>query len=139
MLGSDEKEKSYKTLRMTDKQKQQFLAQLDSYRQQADNSEQRSNDRQDYGQAFEIVVEVVHPGGSVVRFQVQPRNLSTTGMGFLHGNFLHKDTECKCFLRAASGNEVAVDAKVVRCEYKSAGVHEIGVQFSAPIDIDNYL
>lgn len=139
MFGSGNDKKAYNTLRLSEKDKQRLLNQLESNSQRGGVKHGRSEERQTYGQSIEIVIEVIHPGGGAIRYQVKPRNLSFSGMGFLHGNFLHIGSQCRCVLKAPEGDELEVSATVMRCEYVEAGVHEVGVKFDSEITLDQFV
>lgn len=81
-----------------------------------------------------IAMTVTHPGGSSATFNVACRNLSSGGLGVLHSAYVHKGTRCTVELPATDGQTVSVEGAVVRCVHVSGTIHEVGVQFSKPID-----
>jgi DNA-binding response OmpR family regulator len=88
--------------------------------------------------AYNGVVAIAHmrqPGASsAVPFLVAVRNISETGLAFLHGGFVHCGTECLLQLLTADGAWNNVTASVVRCRHVEANIHEVGVHFEYEVD-----
>jgi CheY-like chemotaxis protein/HPt (histidine-containing phosphotransfer) domain-containing protein len=87
--------------------------------------------------AFEvgqITVAVMHPGGTLSKFRVVCRDLSSGGVAFLHRGFLYEGTECQISLPLMTGGERAVGGKVVRCSHVKKNIHEVGVCFDDQLD-----
>jgi len=74
-----------------------------------------------------------------VNYLVRTRNLSPTGIAFLHGSFVYTGTGCVLALHDAQGKIVGVEGKVVRCQHVRGHVHDIGVRFSRPLDVKQFL
>lgn len=75
------------------------------------------------------------PGSSgPVVFLVPTRDISATGLSFLHGGFVHVGTRCTVQLITMHGTWNEVPAVVVRCQYVEGGVHEVAVRFDREID-----
>lgn len=86
-----------------------------------------------------IRMQVIHPGGVTALITVACRNVSRTGIAILHSSFLHTGTKCKILLPHPARGEVAVDGWITRCSHRSGVVHEIGIRFDKPIEIQEYL
>lgn len=127
-------ERSLDTLRISEREALALLAQMDQQTESVDQAERRGGDRRTYRQVVEMVAQIVHPGGGTQNYLVRARNLSATGLGFLHGSFLHNHTGVILLMRTLAGQTVRVPGKVVRCRFLSGKVHEIGVRFAKPID-----
>jgi len=84
----------------------------------------------------QVPVEFDHPGGSRVRLRLAARNLSAGGVALLHSGFVHPGTGVKIILVAPTGDQLAVDGKVRRCSHIAGMVHELGVAFNGPIDLN---
>lgn len=127
------------TLRLTRSQQRDLHQQLRRRGRVQPSHEARQEPRFEFDSVQGLIVEVYHPGGTNSNFLVQPRNLSSRGIGFLHGSFLHNGTECNVWLRAQDGKLISVLGAVARCQWICGRVHEIGVSFDAPIVLDDYL
>lgn len=76
---------------------------------------------------------VMQPGGSVGAYMVLTRNLSAGGMALIHGGYLHPGTKCRMLLATTGGENVVIGGRVRRCRHIKGNLHEIGVEFNAPI------
>ena len=72
-------------------------------------------------------------------YRVMPCDLSASGIGFLHGAFVHDQTSCIIVVRTNMGDAKQVLGQVVRCRHLVSHIHEVGVQFQQPIDITNFI
>jgi CheY-like chemotaxis protein len=86
-----------------------------------------------------IGVEIVQPGGARSAFNVACRNLSRSGLGFLHSSYLHMGTIVYTSLVRDDGSVVRVAGKIVRCRHVARHIHEIGVRFDRPVDVRNFV
>ncbi len=124
------------TLRISDSEVRKLLTALDAAGESATPSDSRNNQRVNYRCREGLVVRIHHPGGSVANFLVRPRNLSRTGLGFLHGSFVYTQTPCSITLPAIEGPAIRIEGHVVRCCHVKSNVHEIGLRFDEPIALD---
>lgn len=85
-----------------------------------------------------LPLTLTYTGGRTSRFLVSARNLSTNGMSFLHGGYVHPGTTCRIVLPAIDGSAKAVLGKVTACRHVAGHVHEVCVNFYEKIDIDRY-
>jgi len=72
-------------------------------------------------------------------YMLAPRNLSRTGVSLLHGKMIYPGTACAVGLRAMDGQTVPVHGKIIWCRYVSGRVHEQGVEFVDPIDLQEFV
>lgn len=127
------------TLRVRPMDRKQLLDNLDHAAKEGGGGQsRRANQRMEY-RADKIQVTVTHPGGTPGRFYVKARNLSSGGISFIHGGFLHIGTECKIVLVSVTGEEKIILGKVRSCRYVSANVHEVGVKFYEKLDISRFV
>jgi CheY-like chemotaxis protein len=103
------------------------------------SKERRQNGRVPYLNQSGLFVQMKHPGGSVVNYLVRTRNLSPTGIAFLHGSFVYTGTACVLALHDKDGKMVGIDGKVVRCQHVRGHVHDIGVRFARPLELKQFL
>lgn len=127
------------TLRLNRSQQHELQQQLLRRKRQQINTEARREPRFEYDPTQGMIIEVFHPGGTNSNYLVKPRNLSSHGIGFLHGSFLHSGTECHVWVRTTAGSLVCVTGAVARCQWITGRVHEIGVKFDEPITLEDFL
>lgn len=137
-MHADDKKPCVDALRLSDSQRRELLMKLDRRSQAHRGGDARYEDRLPYT-ASGVVVTLHHPGGSVMSYLVQPRNLSRNGVGFLHGNFVYVDSRCQVSLQRPDGKHETIPGKVVRCQHVEGLVHEIGVRFEYAIDLGEFL
>jgi hypothetical protein len=126
------------TLRVSKRDWPVILAQLERSNGFRGGSEKRKEIRLAYREMLPLPMELIHPGGSRSRFLVRSRNLSRTGLGFLHGGFLYNGTYCVVMLITAESNITPVPGRITRCRHVYGKVHEVGVRFDKAIDMRPY-
>lgn len=127
------------TVRLSPAEREALIASLDRQSKDADSSE---NNRRHERVAFfpkPVAVSFIHPGGVETRCLVTPRNISVSGMGFLHGGYLHNGSECVVNLPSLFGDTRFVRGAIRSCRYITGNVHEIGVEFDDEIDPYDFL
>jgi CheY-like chemotaxis protein len=102
------------------------------------SKERRLNNRVPYLNEAGLFVQMRHPGGSVVNYLVRTRNLSPTGIAFLHGSFVYNGTACVLALHDRNGKMVGIEGKVVRCKLVRGHVHDVGVRFNRTLDLQQF-
>lgn len=113
-------------------------AQLDGGAPSADTAHKRQSARLSYRHDG-ILLDIVQPGGGQTTICVACRNLSRTGLGFLHSSYLHTGTKVVAKLMHHSKKLVRVQARVVRCRHVTRHVHEVGVMFDEPINVRDFM
>ena len=86
-----------------------------------------------------LQVLVCPPGGSPTRITMACRNISRTGLSVLHNCYMHPGTRCTVLLPHPTRGQVPVAGSVGRCEHRSGMVHEIGIKFSEPIEVREFI
>jgi len=126
-----------KTIRLSDTRIEAILEKLDAC-PDWQGASKRGAERFSY-RVKGCVVHMQMPGmGSSAAFLVPTRDISATGLSFLHGGFVHLSTQCVVQLISTHGTWENVEATVVRCEYKADMVHLVALQFKNPIDPGAY-
>lgn len=69
------------------------------------------------------------------KFVVFTRDISPTGLGFVHGGYFHVGSECRIVLKTLDKDVLCVNGVVKRCQYLHDRLHDIGVEFTTPIDV----
>lgn len=127
------------TLRMTDKQWQAMLDEIDAQTRSFEGRDRRRESRRRYKKSLKLIIRVEHPGGSAVTFRIRSRDISSCGIGFLHGSFIYPQTPCTIVLPTANGELMAIRGKAVRCRLLKGKLHEVGIEFHEPIDLEVFL
>jgi hypothetical protein len=123
-------------LRISETEQQSILKELDAADSASSAITQRLDKRHTYFVREGLVLEVE---GATARFIVRPRDVSASGIGFLHGSFLHPGRACVVALRTIDGEGVLVSGRVVRCRCVRGRIHDVGMHFDKPIDLDNFV
>ena len=79
-------------------------------------------------------ITLLQPGGAVGRFRAVPHNISDSGLGFLHGVFVHQGTRCGIVLTNADGKPVGMQGEITQATCLTGRVHFVGVRFDQPIN-----
>ena len=124
------------TLGMTSVELEAIYEQLDSGT--GDSSHRRQSSRLSFRQPS-VGVEIIQPGGGQTQITVACRNLSRTGLGFLHSSYVHIGTRVVLTLTHHTELRVRVAAKVMRCRHVTRTVHEVGVMFDEPINVRDFM
>lgn len=86
-----------------------------------------------------VELQIEHPGGSTVSIRVICRNLSRGGASVLHASFVHVGCNCKIILPHLRRGPTPVSGKVVRCQHRGGVVHELGIAFTKPIRVRDFV
>jgi hypothetical protein len=122
-------------LRISDAERQSVLKELEDADTADPRATRRNSKRYPYSVPEGLILGIE---GATARFIVRPRDISTGGMSFLHGSFLHIGRACILVLKSISGERVLVSGRIVRARCVRGRVHEIGMQFDTPVDIDDF-
>ncbi len=134
--ASAEARQTIRTVRLDDEDLTALLDSLDEV--ESNNKDLRKNPRYCY-RVRGAVVHMQQPGsGGTLQFQVPTRNLSATGLAFVHGGFIHPNTRCVAQLITAHGTWNNVAGHVVQCEYVENNIHAVTLQFDHDIDPAEY-
>ncbi len=125
-------------LRLNEQQKQAIMNRMKRRVNANNRHDSRANARKPFYRD-NAVVEMHHPGGSRIRYRVQTVNLSTYGVGFLHGSFCYTGTPTHMVLATCDNQPVRLTGKIVRCQLVEGRVHEVGMAFKAPIQLSDFV
>ncbi len=83
---------------------------------------------------------VVRPstGGEVV-FEVYPRNISSSGVAFIHGQFVYVGSEVQIDLPMMDASEVRQTGRIVGCRHVCDVIHEVSVAFTQPLNLVDFV
>lgn len=131
---SDEQPNATRSLRFPDKYVDLILNQLDNEPTGGRGASRRASKRFPYRMAA-MPVKMQQPGSpNAAHYLVPTRNLSSGGVSFLHGGFVHNGTRILMQPVRQDGMWSDLVGKVVACRYIERGIHEVCVQFDKEID-----
>lgn len=90
-------------------------------------------------QEHSIGLDIIQPGGGQTHLTVACRNISRTGLGFLHSAYMHVGTQVLVTLTHRTRGAVRIPASVARCRHVQRHIHEIGLKFAKPVNVRDYL
>lgn len=82
------------------------------------------------------LLRILTESSQAPHFRIRCRNISSTGIGFMHGQFIHPGTEVEIIFITQKREGVIVNGKVIRAQLVDGHIHNLGVQFDEPIDLD---
>jgi CheY-like chemotaxis protein len=86
-----------------------------------------------------LEVLMLHPGGNMVSIRVACRNISRGGICVLHNSYMHTGSECRVMLVHPVRGVTPIQGKVVRCQHRAGLIHELGISFKKPLEVQEYL
>ena len=86
-----------------------------------------------------VQLTLLKPGEQDIMLVVACRNISTMGISLLHCAYLHPGMECAVVLPGARSEQEPLRGRVARCIHRTGMLHEVGVEFSSPIDLRKYV
>ena len=137
--GTSADNKAVVAFRVSDKQIKAIRQQLERAALEGQKMvNMRRHRRLSYDRTPRFFVEMQHPGGTNVTYVVELRNISSTGVGFLHGAFAYDKAPCNVILRNLQNQWVRVPGSVARCRMIQGKIHEVGVKFDEPIEVSQF-
>ena len=124
-------------LRLSTKQTAEILEWMRPSKEKI-TKERRQSPRVAYTDVSRLCVLLENEQKGKRTYALIPRSLSGTGISLLHGKFVYGGTNCVVGLRALDGQVVPVRGKVIWCRLVTGRVHELGVQFEGPIDVEDF-
>ncbi len=85
---------------------------------------------------------VVHPNTPIAspsRFRVMPVDLSSGGLAFAHGRYIHLDSRCEVFLPQLDEQVAIVQARVLTCAHLKGMIHRVAVKFDDIVDLSQFV
>ncbi|MCL4220063.1 MAG: PilZ domain-containing protein [Phycisphaerales bacterium] len=72
-------------------------------------------------------------------FQVRPFDLSPSGMGILHGQFVYQSTPVMALMKNLGGQVERVTGKVAHTRLVRGRIHAIGITFDERLDLSRFI
>lgn len=111
----------------------QILDKLDHAQPLDQLTDQRADERFRYRGT--CLIKLKQLGGATVTLKAPTRDLSRSGLAFLHHGFVHAGASCCVLLVSSNRTPIQVEADIVRCEYLEGGIHVVSLKFRKQIDI----
>jgi hypothetical protein len=127
-------------LRVTDVEATAIARALEQHETTARNLSSRDAERFRLPPGFKVVGTFTMPGGSTQNAIVTVRNISRTGMGFLHGTFLHPGSVASLVIVDEQRQPLLrIGGKVVRSEQIRVRVYDVGMRFDESVPLETIL
>jgi len=137
---SKEPPRLFDSVKLTRKEYQALIAQIDRLtaptKRHTTHNNRRGQTRYIYNPDAKLICQLAREEGPAVQIVVRCRNISVGGLGFLHGSYVHPGTGCVLTLISAFKQGYRIHGTIVRCRHLTKNIHEVGVQFEAPIDLE---
>jgi len=85
------------------------------------------------------IIVAIRQGGVTQSYFVAPRNISTSGVAFLHGGYVHIGSPIAVAMRDLREELQTMQGRVVRCVHIKGRLHEIGVRFTEAINPKDFV
>ena len=125
------------SLRLSAAEQAEILQSLAEREAHGDRSERRREPRLPFEHRIEVAICAAY--GPQTHYLVQGRNLTSRGIGFLHGTFMYSHTVCSVAMPALDGRTIVTRGQVVRCQLVRRHIHDIGVRFDKRIALADYV
>ncbi len=139
MPGPPDKKRYIRGLRLSKGEQEALLTHMDMRARSYGGSNVRRAERHNYRPEDGLQVQLFHPGGVEADLVVVPRNLSSSGVAFLHSSYVHLGTVCMVILQTVDGEIHGLRGEVIRCTHYRGNVHEVAVKFDDAITVGRYL
>lgn len=130
----------FDTLKLTDDQWYECVSEMDRAASKSKlNSESLEAERVAYRNLDHIVVSVQGHEGHRLYYKVRPYDISTSGIGFLHGSYIHVGTKIELELKHHELGMTTMRGEVRCCDHVQGRIHLVDASFNESIELDGYL
>lgn len=127
------------TLRLSQADRHRLLKRMDERQPLHKGQCRRSHPRYLCEFRADPIIKIRQYGGQELTYISLARDLSASGMGFIHGCYLYPSTAVRVTLTALDGEKTSVEGQVVRCEHVEGRFHEVGIKFANPVDTHMFI
>lgn len=127
------------TLRLTPEKCEALLREARQLDEPGATRRERTASRFSFADPQGFVLRIEQHGGGTHDYRVIGRNISRGGIAVFHGQVVYPNTRCMAILRTNAGTSVSLPCTVVYCHHFRARIHEIGLRFDKPIDVNLFL
>ncbi len=125
------------TLHLSDEQWRTLSEKLD--RDNLGVTGKRRYQRISYRKLAQLAIAVQQPNGEWAKYVVRSRDLSPSGIGFIHGTYIHPGSECRVILKDCHGQVACLNGVIKCCRLVEGIAHNVGVQFNEEINIASFV
>ena len=101
--------------------------------------ERRQDRKHRHSQTMRCVLRLGFPGTTPGTYMVRSRNISSDGMGFIHGCHIAPNTRCAMAIQDDDGVGLTVSGRVAWCRNIEMDTYDVGIQFDKPIEVNRFL
>jgi hypothetical protein len=124
---------------MSDQQWLSLLERIARSGMEYDGLNRRATRQRRHPKTMRCVLRLGYPGKTPGTYVVRSRNISSEGLGFIHGGPIAPGTRCALALETDDGAGVIVSSRVAWCKSIDMDVYDIGMQFDKAIDINRFI
>ena len=138
--GTPEEDQVYDTLKLTDAEWYACVNEMDRKASRAKVSkDQRRHERLPYRNSLYVVIVLRNHDDRTQRFRVRTYDLSESGIGFLHGGYIHAGTHVELMMQHSLTGLTKIDATIRSCSHVKKTIHRVGAEFDDLIVLDDFL
>ncbi len=126
-------------LKLKDNASRQALIKYLEELQRADPGAERRRDNRVHLETIENVTLLIKTRDASQRFVAMMYDLSTKGVGVIHGGFLHLGTPVTVTATSYDGQQLSLCGTIAHCSHIKARAHLIGIKLEQAIDVDAFL
>lgn len=108
-------------------------------REQSNKAVQRRESARIMFHEVPVDIDIIQPGGGQTNVRVAARNLSRSGLGFLHSAYLHVGTTIITTLVHRQSGPLKIRGTIVRSRHITRHIHECGIKFDKPINLRDFV
>jgi hypothetical protein len=94
----------------------------------------RTEPRRATSERIAVLCQICDQHESDMYFAVRPRDVSQSGLGFLHGRYIHLGRECVVTFIFDQTQGLRLRGQVAHCDHVQQHVHKVGIRFHEPLD-----
>lgn len=128
------------TVKLNGKAQRELVEQINAARANGTAAEDRRSLRVAYAVPYvdiEITPREGPPTGT--QFRVMPLNLSSRGLGFAHGRYVHIGSRCVVRLQTLDEEVNLATGQVISCGHIKGMLHRVGVRFDDLLDLTHFV
>lgn len=86
-----------------------------------------------------VRIDIKQSTGAATGLHYATRDLSGTGVSVLHSAYVHVGGPCVVHLPHPVSGITPLEGKIVRCRHVQGSIHDVGIRFTDPIKVRDYL
>lgn len=128
------------SLRLSDADWYACVSEMDRTASKSKFSEElRRDERVAYRNSLYVLLVIHNYDSSKQHFKVRTYDLSSTGISFLNGSFIHLGTHVEIWMQHCDTGLTQLHATIRNCTLVKGVIHRIGAEFEDPINVNDFL